>query len=103
MGTTSRRIRLASLRANVGLVSQDVTLFNDTVAANIAYGGKAGASEDEIVAAAKGAHAWEFIQALPDGLQHAGRRERHQALRRPAPAAGHRAHAAQERADPDPG
>jgi ATP-binding cassette, subfamily B, bacterial MsbA len=61
-------IRLASLRANIGLVSQDVTLFNDTVAANIAYGGKAGASEGEIVAAAKAAHAWEFIQALPDGL-----------------------------------
>ncbi len=62
-------IRLASLRANVGLVSQDVTLFNDTVAANIAYGGKAGASEEEIIAAAKAAHAWEFIQALPGGLQ----------------------------------
>jgi ATP-binding cassette, subfamily B, bacterial MsbA len=61
-------IRLASLRANIGLVSQDVTLFNDTVAANIAYGAKAAASEAEIVAAAKAAHAWEFIQALPDGL-----------------------------------
>jgi subfamily B ATP-binding cassette protein MsbA len=61
-------IRLASLRTNIGLVSQDVTLFNDTVAANIAYGGKAQASEEEILAAAKAAHAWEFIQALPDGL-----------------------------------
>ncbi len=61
-------IRLASLRANVGLVSQDVTLFNDTVAANIAYGGKAAASEAEIIAAAKAAHAWEFIQELPAGL-----------------------------------
>jgi len=61
-------IRLSSLRANVGLVSQDVTLFNDTIAANIAYGGKAGATEDEIIAAAKGAHAWDFIQELPEGL-----------------------------------
>ena len=61
-------IRLASLRANIGLVSQDVTLFNDTVAANIAYGGKAGASGEDIVVAAKAAHAWEFIQALPNGL-----------------------------------
>ena len=61
-------IRLASLRANIGLVSQDVTLFNDTIAANIAYGGKAGASEAEIMAAARAAHAWEFIQALPEGL-----------------------------------
>ncbi len=67
-GNDIESIRLASLRANIGLVSQDVTLFNDTVAANIAYGGKAGASADEIVAAAKAAHAWEFIQALPEGL-----------------------------------
>lgn len=67
-GHDLEHIRLASLRANVGLVSQDVTLFNDTVAANIAYGGKAGAAEHEIVAAAKAAHAWEFIQMLPDGL-----------------------------------
>jgi ATP-binding cassette, subfamily B, bacterial MsbA len=67
-GNDIESIRLASLRANIGLVSQDVTLFNDTVAANIAYGGKAGASENEIVAAAKAAHAWEFIQALPEGL-----------------------------------
>jgi len=67
-GNDIESIRLASLRANIGLVSQDVTLFNDTVAANIAYGGKAAASADEIIAAAKAAHAWEFIQALPDGL-----------------------------------
>jgi len=67
-GHDMETIQLTSLRANVGLVSQDVTLFNDTVAANIAYGGKAGASDAEIIAAAKGAHAWEFIQALPDGL-----------------------------------
>ena len=67
-GHDIERIRLSSLRANIGLVSQDVTLFNDTVAANIAYGGKAGASEAEIVAAAKAAHAWDFIQGLPEGL-----------------------------------
>ena len=62
-------ITLASLRANVGLVSQDVTLFNDSIAANIAYGGKATACAEDIVAAAKAAHAWEFIQALPAGLE----------------------------------
>lgn len=61
-------ISLASLRANIGLVSQDVTLFNDRIAANIAYGGKADATRDEIVAAARAAHAWEFIEALPEGL-----------------------------------
>jgi subfamily B ATP-binding cassette protein MsbA len=67
-GHDIENIRLASLRANVGLVSQDVTLFNDTIAANIAYGGKAGASKQEIIEAAKAAHAWEFIQAMPQGL-----------------------------------
>jgi subfamily B ATP-binding cassette protein MsbA len=61
-------ISLLSLRANIGLVSQEVILFNDTIAANIAYGNKAEVSEAEIVAAAKAAHAWEFIQALPAGL-----------------------------------
>ena len=67
-GHDLEQIKLASLRANVGLVSQDVVLFNDTVAANIAYGAKADADEAEIVAAARAAHAWEFIQALPQGL-----------------------------------
>ncbi|MDA8094322.1 MAG: lipid A export permease/ATP-binding protein MsbA [Betaproteobacteria bacterium] len=61
-------IRLASLRENIALVSQDVILFNDTIRANIAYGHQAGAAEEAIVAAAKAAHAWEFIEALPDGL-----------------------------------
>ncbi len=62
-------VSLLSLRANVGLVSQDVTLFNDTIAANIAYGAQAGASEAEVIKAAQAAHAWEFIQDLPDGMQ----------------------------------
>jgi subfamily B ATP-binding cassette protein MsbA len=61
-------IRLDSLRANIALVSQDVVLFNDTIAANIAYGGKRDATEDEIRAAARAAHALEFIDQLPDGL-----------------------------------
>jgi ATP-binding cassette, subfamily B, bacterial MsbA len=61
-------ITLASLRANVGLVSQDVTLFNDTIAANIAYGGKADATPEQVRAAAHAAHAWDFIQALPQGI-----------------------------------
>jgi subfamily B ATP-binding cassette protein MsbA len=61
-------ITLASLRANVGLVSQDVTLFNDTIAANIAYGGKADATPEEVQAAAQAAHAWDFIRALPQGM-----------------------------------
>ena len=61
-------IRLESLRANIASVSQDVVLFNDTVAANIAYGPLAKASRDQIVAAAEAAFAMEFIAAMPEGL-----------------------------------
>jgi ATP-binding cassette, subfamily B, bacterial MsbA len=61
-------ISLASLRDNIALVSQDVVLFNDTIAGNIAYGGKKGASPEQIRAAAKAAHALEFIDALPEGF-----------------------------------
>jgi ATP-binding cassette, subfamily B, bacterial MsbA len=61
-------IALPSLRGQIALVSQDIRLFNDTVAANIAYGANAGASREAIIAAAKAAHAWEFIETLPQGL-----------------------------------
>jgi len=61
-------LSLASLRANVALVSQDVVLFNDTVAANIAYGMMKGAAERDIIAAAEAAHAMEFIREMPQGL-----------------------------------
>jgi subfamily B ATP-binding cassette protein MsbA len=61
-------LTLASLRANIALVSQDVVLFNDTVAANIAYGTMNGAAEKNIVAAAEAAHAMEFIREMPQGL-----------------------------------
>jgi len=62
-------LTLASLRANIALVSQDVVLFNDTIAANIAYGRMNGAAERDIVAAAEAAHAMEFIREMPQGLQ----------------------------------
>jgi subfamily B ATP-binding cassette protein MsbA len=61
-------IRLESLRANIALVSQDVVLFNDTVAANIGYG-SASATEADIVEAARAAHAVEFIEQMPEGFQ----------------------------------
>ena len=61
-------VKLASLRANIALVSQDVVLFNDTVAANIAYGSMNGASESDIAAAADAAHATEFIRQMPKGF-----------------------------------
>ncbi len=54
-------LTLASLRANISLVSQDVVLFNDTVAANIAYGQAREVPEEEIIAAARAAHAYDFI------------------------------------------
>jgi subfamily B ATP-binding cassette protein MsbA len=61
-------LRLASLRRQISLVSQNVVLFNDTVAANIAYGRAEATGEDDIVRAAEAAHAMEFIGALPQGL-----------------------------------
>ncbi|MFM8691331.1 MAG: ABC transporter ATP-binding protein, partial [Limnohabitans sp.] len=62
---------LESLRQQFALVSQDIVLFNDTVRNNIAYGCLRDASDQEVIEAAKAAHAWEFIQELPDGLQSA--------------------------------
>ncbi|MGJ0491561.1 lipid A export permease/ATP-binding protein MsbA [Methylobacter sp.] len=68
-GIDIRAISLKSLRQQFALVSQDVILFNDTVFNNIAYGVLRDATEEEVIAAAKAAHAWEFIQQLPKGLQ----------------------------------
>jgi len=67
-GIDTREITLASLRVNIALVSQDVTLFNDTVAANIAYGRAEGASRPEIERAARAAHALDFIREMPQGF-----------------------------------
>jgi ATP-binding cassette, subfamily B, bacterial MsbA len=59
---------LASLRRQIAIVSQETLLFDDTVAANIAYGAKADASQAEIEAAAAAANALDFIRALPSGF-----------------------------------
>jgi subfamily B ATP-binding cassette protein MsbA len=61
--------RLADLRRQFSLVSQNVTLFNDTIAKNIAYGCFGEVSEEKIIAAAKAAYIYDFIQQLPEGLQ----------------------------------
>jgi subfamily B ATP-binding cassette protein MsbA len=61
-------VTFSSLFANVALVSQEITLFDDTVHANIAYG-RAGATDDEIVEAARNAAAHDFIIDLPDGYE----------------------------------
>jgi subfamily B ATP-binding cassette protein MsbA len=61
-------LTVRSLRAQIALVSQDVLLFDDTIAANIAYGAMAGASREDIERAAAAAHALDFIRALPQGF-----------------------------------
>ena len=65
-GQEIQNVTIDSLRRSIALVSQDVTMFNDTVRANIAYG-RSNATEEEIVEAARGAAAHEFISELPDG------------------------------------
>ena len=66
-GSDLRDLTLAGLRAQVGVVFQDTFLFSGSIRENIAFG-RAGASEEEVVAAAHAAHAWEFIARLPAGL-----------------------------------
>jgi ATP-binding cassette, subfamily B, bacterial len=65
-GVDVKDVALASLRRNIGVVQQDVYLFAGTVAENLGYG-RPGASRDEVVEAARKAHAHEFIMALPQG------------------------------------
>ena len=65
-GQDVREVSLASLRAAVAVVSQDVVLFDDTIRANIAFG-RPGATDEEIAAAARAAAADDFIAALPEG------------------------------------
>ena len=65
-GRDIRDYKVRSLRTKIGMMQQEVYLFSDTVAGNIEYG-RAGASRDEVIAAAKLAGADEFINELPDG------------------------------------
>jgi len=61
-------LRLADLRKHISLVSQEITLFNDTIGNNIAYGCKDAVTKEQIITAATAAHAMEFIKDLPQGL-----------------------------------
>lgn len=61
-------IALTDLRKQFAYVGQNVTLFNDTIAANIAYGMKDSISREAVIEAAQASHAWEFIERLPAGL-----------------------------------
>jgi subfamily B ATP-binding cassette protein MsbA len=96
-GIDIQHIRLADLRANISLVTQDVVLFNDTVAANIAYGSSRSATRAAIVAA-------DGVRGqVGGGARHADRGEWTAAVGRTTPAPGDRARAAAERTDPDHG
>lgn len=66
-GYDIRELPLSQLRQHIALVSQDIVLFNDTIKQNIAYG-RQDVSDEEIIEAAKKAHAMEFIKNLPAGL-----------------------------------
>jgi subfamily B ATP-binding cassette protein MsbA len=67
-GVELKDYTLASLRQHIALVSQDVVLFNDTVAANIAYGRLGEVSRAEVIEAARAANALDFIEAMPQGF-----------------------------------
>jgi subfamily B ATP-binding cassette protein MsbA len=67
-GHSLREFSLKALRAQIALVTQSVVLFNDTIAANIAYGALRQCSREEIREAAAKAHALEFIDRMPEGL-----------------------------------
>jgi subfamily B ATP-binding cassette protein MsbA len=67
-GVEIRAYKLANLRKQLALVNQQITLFNDTIANNIAYGAMATASRSEIIAAATDAYAMKFISKLEQGL-----------------------------------
>lgn len=66
-GNDLEELKLASLRANIALVSQDVVLFDDSIANNIAYGSLATTSRADVEAAARAAYAHDFIAAMPQG------------------------------------
>ena len=65
-GKDIREVKLASLRENIGIVQQDVYLFAGTIMDNIRYG-KFGATDEEVIEAAKQANAHDFIMELPEG------------------------------------
>jgi len=66
-GQDIRGVQQSTLRAEIGIVPQDTVLFNDTVEYNIGYG-RPGATKDEIIAAAKAAHIYDFIASTPQGF-----------------------------------
>ena len=68
-GTPIRDYTLKSLRDNISLVSQDIILFNDTIANNLSYGELSRHSQEDVLRAAEAANVLEFTNELPDGLE----------------------------------
>ncbi|MCH8866105.1 MAG: lipid A export permease/ATP-binding protein MsbA [Proteobacteria bacterium] len=68
-GTPIRDYTLKSLRDNISLVSQDIILFNDTIANNLSYGELSQHSQEDVLRAAEAANVLEFTNELPDGLE----------------------------------
>jgi len=68
-GVSIRDYKLSNLRDNMSLVSQDVVLFNDTIANNLAYGELRVHSKEELMRAAEAAHVLDFAKELPKGLE----------------------------------
>ena len=68
-GTPVQDYELANLRSNISLVSQDVILFNDTIANNLAYGQLRQCTRAELLQAADAAHVMDFVKDLPDGFE----------------------------------
>jgi len=68
-GHSIQKLSLQSLRNQIGLVSQDVVLFDDTIANNIAYGNLGSVNKEDVIKAAEAAHAMEFINSLPKGME----------------------------------
>ncbi len=67
-GTDINDIRLASLRRNIAIVTQDTILFDDTIRNNITYGSEDGGTDQRVESAARAAHVLEFAQHMPSGL-----------------------------------
>jgi ATP-binding cassette subfamily B (MDR/TAP) protein 1 len=66
-GVNIRKFKLSWFRQQMGLVSQEPILFNESIRSNIAYGNQAGVTEEEIIAATRAANAHSFISSLPQG------------------------------------
>ena len=67
-GVDIQNVSLASLRAQIGIVSQDIVLFDDTIRQNIRYG-NLDATDAQIVEAARAAYAHDFVMHMPNGYE----------------------------------